>query len=145
MYQNAKTNSYHIGDVYQMQFDGVGSEQSGWRPGVVLQNDIGNRHSPNLIALPLTSAKKNEKQPTHIKISAANSGLPRDSIVLCENPERMSKERVGKYIATLSDDYMKDIAVGSLLATGVVAFLDIEALTQVRERAATMNMRTRRS
>lgn len=122
-----------------MYFAGTGSEQSGWRPGLVFQNNVGNIHSPNIIALPLTSAIKKSKQPTHVVISAENSGLKKDSMVLCENPERMSKDRIGQYITTLSDDYMKQVAAANLLATSAISFLDMEVLLAVWEKAAKLN------
>lgn len=128
-----------IGDIYRMYFAGTGSEQSGWRPGLVFQNNVGNIHSPNIIALPLTSAIKKSKQPTHVVISAENSGLKKDSMVLCENPERMSKDRIGQYITTLSDDYMKQVAAANLLATSAISFLDMEVLLAVWEKAAKLN------
>lgn len=83
-----------IGDVYLMQFGGSGSEQNGWRPGIVFQNNIGNAYSPNIIALPLTSQIKKANQPTHVVLPAKETGLRKDSMVLCENPERMSKDRL---------------------------------------------------
>lgn len=64
-----------IGDVYMMRFNGVGSEQNGWRPGLVFQNNKGNTYSPNTIVLPLTSAKKKLNQPTHVFVKAEDSGL----------------------------------------------------------------------
>lgn len=54
-----------IGDVLLMEFDGIGSEQRGIRPGVVFQNNIGNQSSPNIIALPLSSKVKKRTLPTH--------------------------------------------------------------------------------
>ena len=111
----------------------------GWRPGVVFQNNMGNAYSPNIIALPLTSSLKKTNQPTHVIIKAADSGLRRDSMVLCENPERMSKERLGQYITTLSEEHMKQVAEANLLATGAIAYLDIEALLAVWKKAAALN------
>lgn len=125
-----------------MNFGGSGSEQSGWRPGVVFQNNVGNAHSPNVIALPLTSAIKKTGQPTHVTVKAADSGLRMDSMVLCENPERMSKERVGKYVTTLSDDYMQQIAEANLLATSAISFLDQEMLLAIWRRAVRLNAAT---
>lgn len=122
-----------------MKFSGSGNEQNGWRPGLVFQNNMGNAHSPNIIALPLTSSIKKTGQPTHVIIRAADSGLRKDSMVLCENPERMSKERVGRYITTLSDEYMKQIAEANLLATGAIAYLDVEALLLIWKRAMALN------
>lgn len=63
--RNGKTPQ--IGEVYLMKFSGSGSEQVGWRPGLVFQNNVGNSHSPNVIALPLTSSIKKTSQPTHEK------------------------------------------------------------------------------
>ena len=74
-FQNNKERVPQIGDVYLMKFGGSGSEQSGWRPGVVFQNNVGNAHSPNIIALPLTSSIKKKNQPTHVIVKAADSFL----------------------------------------------------------------------
>ncbi len=128
-----------IGEVYMMNFSGTGSEQTGWRPGLVFQNNIGNIHSPNVIALPLTSSIKKVDQPTHVIIQTQDSGLYVDSMVLCENPERMSKSNIGQYITKLSDTYMQKIAVASLLATSAVSFLETETLIAVRDRAIALN------
>ena len=128
-----------IGDIYLMNFGGSGSEQGGLRPGVVFQNNVGNTHSPNIIALPITSSVKKMGQPTHVLLRAADTGLRMDSVVLCENPERMSKERVGRYIGKLSDEYMKKITEANLLATSAIAFLDIESLMKIWRKAAALN------
>ena len=128
-----------IGEVYLMRFDGKNSEQCGWRPGLVYQNNIGNKFSPNIIALPFTTAVKKINQPTHVLVFASDSGLYKDSIVLCENPERMSKNKVGRYLTTLSDSYMKKIAEASLLACGIVAYLDLDTLVSTWEKAVIIN------
>ena len=57
-----------IGDVYMMRFSGSGNEQTGWRPGLVFQNNTGNYFSPNIIALPFTSSIKKSEQPTHVLV-----------------------------------------------------------------------------
>lgn len=138
-YNRTNKRPIHIGDVYMMQFGGSGSEQGGLRPGVVFQNNIGNAYSPNVIALPMTSVLKKVNQPTHALIRAKDSGLKLDSMVLCENPERMSKDRIGNYITTLPDHYMQKIAAANLLATSAIAFLDVETLLAVREKASQLN------
>ena len=129
----------HIGEIYNMYFGGTGSEQSGWRPGVVFQNNIGIANSPNIIALPLTSSIKKLYMPTHVLVKSAETGLRRDSIVICENPEKMSKEKVGKYITTLPQKYMREIAIASLIATSAISFLDKDSLILVWEKAVRMN------
>ena len=128
-----------IGDIYMMKFGGSANEQCGWRPGLVFQNNVGNTYSPNIIALPLTSVLKKANQPTHVVVRANDTGLKRDSMVLCEDPERMSKERVGDYITTLSDAYMKQVAEASLLSSSVISFLDIELLVSVWKKAVALN------
>lgn len=119
-----------------MQFDGHGCEQSGLRPGIVFQNDVGNLHSPNIIALPLTSVIKKQSQPTHVLITAAESGLKRDSMVLCENPQCLSKDKVGRYITTLPRDVMRRVALGFIAATDVLSFLDLQTLIHAWQEAS---------
>ena len=128
-----------IGDVYLMRFGGCGNEQKGWRPGLVFQNNLGNRHSPNIIALPLTSAIKKLDQPTHVFIPANGTGLLKDSVVLCENPERMSKERMGVYLTTIPKEYMRQVAVANLLATSAISFIEPDFLMTIWRQASVLN------
>lgn len=128
-----------IGDVYLMKFGGSGSEQSGWRPGLVFQNNTGNLYSPNIIALPLTSALKKTHLPTHVVLPAGETGLAKDSMVLCENPERMSKDRLGNYLTSLPREYMSKIAIANLLATSAISFIDPETLVSVWRKASAIN------
>ena len=122
-----------------MHFGGSGSEQSGWRPGLVFQNNIGNAYSPNIIALPLTSAVKKSSQPTHVFIPSEGTGLRKDSMVLCENPERMSKERIGNYLTTLPDEYMSRVAAANLLASSPISFLEPDVLLVLWQKAISLN------
>lgn len=128
-----------IGEVYAVRFEGNGSVQSGWRPGVVFQNNIGNIHSPNVVVLPLTTSLKKRDMPTHVFIGAKDTGLARDSMVLCENPQRIPKNELGKYITTLSDSYMAQIAAASIMASGAVSYLDMQSLIRVWQQATTVN------
>ena len=128
-----------FGDVYFMRFTGTGSEQNGWRPGVVFSNNVGNAHSPNIIALPMTTAMKKLGQPTHVLLPESELGLGRDSLVLCENPERMDKRRIGEYIASLSPPYLADIAAAFCLATSAVAFLSEDRMIDVWNKAVSLN------
>lgn len=128
-----------IGDIFMMSFDGEGSEQGGLRPGIVFQNNIGNAHSPNLIALPLTTAIKKINLPTHVYLPAKDTGLLRDSIVLCENPQRMSKSRLGRFITHLPDSYMRQVAVANLVATSAISFIDFETLIKTWETSVRYN------
>ena len=128
-----------IGEIYIMYFNGIKNEQSGWRPGLVFQNNTGNRKSPNIIALPLTSSIKKLNMPTHVLLKSEESNLKVDSIVLCENPEKMSKEKMGKYITTLSDEQIGQVVKGSLLATSAISFLDKDTLVEIWEQALKLN------
>lgn len=128
-----------IGDVYLMRFTGSGNEQTGWRPGLVFQNNTGNIYSPNIIALPFTSSIKKSEQPTHVLIPSNGTGLRKDSMVLCENPERMSKDRLGAYITTLPDEYMEKIAIANLLASSAISYINPESLQRIWEQASSFN------
>lgn len=134
-----KTRVPQIGEVYYMRFGGTGSEQEGFRPGLVFQNNMGNARSPNIIALPMTSVMKKLGQPTHVFVNGKEAGLKKNSLVLCENPECMSKERIGGYITKLPDKYMKQIATASLLASSVIAYLDVDALVKAWQKAVRLN------
>ena len=130
---------FRIGEVYGVAFGGNKNEQRGYRPGLVFQNNVGNTYSPNLIVLPLTSVVKKVDQPTHVIIPSDSCGLLKDSIVLCENPQCVSKDRVGKYITTIPDKYMSEVAAGSLIASSAVSFLDPISLLAVWQKAVSLN------
>ena len=73
------------GDIYYADLSPVvGSEQGGIRPVLIIQNDIGNKYSPTVIAAAITSQKDKTKLPTHIQVNATGCGLSKDSIVLLE-------------------------------------------------------------
>ena len=139
MNQKDMIRTPRIGDVYLMEFGGSGSEQSGVRPGLVFQNNVGNEHSPNIIALPLTSVAKKLGQPTHVLLKASETGLRKDSVVLCENPQRMSKDKLRKYLTTLPDEDMARIAEANLLATSAIAYINPDALLRIWKAAAALN------
>lgn len=128
-----------IGDVYYVRLSGVGSEQSGCRPCLIFQNNKGNIHSPNLIVLPLTSSVKRLDIPTHVLLRSSDTGLPKDSVVLCENPECISKERLGRYVTSLSPPYMRKIAKAYLIATSAISYLDPAMLSQIWQEAVRLN------
>lgn len=138
MENQENSRKLRIGDVYLMKFDGSGSEQQGWRPGLVFQNNVGNDHSPNIVVLPITSVCKKINQPTHVFVPKS-TGLKLDSMVLCENPQCVSKCRLGKYLTTLPEEYMAKVAEASLLASSVIAYLDPEVLLMIWNRAVSLN------
>jgi mRNA interferase MazF len=84
----------------------IGSEQGGVRPVLIVQNDIGNKYSPTVIAAAITSQINKAKLPTHIEISADEYGLPKDSVILLEQIRTIDKKRLKEKIGHLSDDLM---------------------------------------
>jgi len=128
-----------IGEVYLLNFDGSGSVQSGLRPGVVFQNNIGNAYSPNVVVLPLTTCLKKQAMPTHVVLRSADTGLVRDSMVLCENPHCVPKDSLGRYLTTIPAHYMSQIAGASIMASGAIAYMDLGDLVSIWQQAATMN------
>jgi len=86
----------------------IGSEQGGKRPAVIIQNDLGNIHSPSTIVFPITSVIKKPHQPTHTLIKrGAEKGLSVDSMVLGEAMRQVSEERIVKYLGKITSDEEK--------------------------------------
>ncbi len=85
----------HRGEVFYADLSPVvGSEQGGIRPVLIVQNDVGNRHSPTVIAAAITSRQDKNRLPTHIGIRAVDCGLSRDSVVLLEQIRTLDKRRL---------------------------------------------------
>lgn len=90
------------GEIYYADLSPVvGSEQGGIRPVLIIQNDIGNRYSPTVIAAAITSQRDKTDLPTHIKVNATGSGLAKDSIVLLEQVRTIDKKRLKEKMGTL--------------------------------------------
>lgn len=97
--------SIRRGDIFYADLSPVvGSEQGGVRPVLIVQNDIGNKFSPTVIAAAITSQSDKTRLPTHIKINALGSGLAKDSIVLLEQVRTIDKKRLKEKMGTL-DEY----------------------------------------
>ena len=98
------------GDIYYADLSPVvGSEQGGIRPVLIVQNDVGNRFSPTVIAAAITSQKDKNKLPTHIHVNANDSGLTKDSIVLLEQVRTIDKQRLKEKMGRLDDASMSRI------------------------------------
>ncbi len=109
------------GDIFYADLSPVvGSEQGGMRPVLVIQNDIGNRYSPTVIAAAITSRTGKTKLPTHIDISAKRAGLPRDSIVLLEQLRTLDKRRLEEKIGHLDEEMMEEINVAIGISLGLL-------------------------
>ncbi len=98
------------GDIYYADLSPVvGSEQGGIRPVLIVQNDVGNKYSPTVIAAAITSQKDKTKLPTHIQVNAEESGLSKDSIVLLEQVRTIDKKRLKDKMGRLDDASMSMI------------------------------------
>lgn len=87
----------------------------------------------------MTTAVKKMNMPTHVFIGASESDLKYDSVVLCENPSCVSKEKLGKFITKLSDTQMTKIAIASLLATSAISYIDESLFNDIREKSLKLN------
>ena len=96
----------------------VGSEQGGIRPVLVVQNDVGNKFSPTVIAAAVTSQLNKAKLPTHIELSAEAYGLPKDSVVLLEQIRTLDKRRLKDKIGVLPEGVMNKVNRGLLISLG---------------------------
>lgn len=98
------------GDIFYADLSPViGSEQGGVRPVLVVQNDIGNKYSPTVIAAAITSQINKAKLPTHIEISAQDYGLQKDSVILLEQIRTIDKKRLKEKIGHLDDELMDKV------------------------------------
>lgn len=139
MQNNSTSKTPRFGEVYMVRFDGEDSEQRGIRPALIFQNNIGNIYSPNVMVLPITSAQKKKSQPTHVLLPARETGLAKDSMVLCENPCCMSKRKLGKYLTSIPESYMSKIAEASLLASSAICYINQDSLSAIWNKAAKLN------
>ena len=98
------------GDVYYADLRPVvGSEQGGIRPVLIIQNDVGNRHSPTVICAAITSKMNKAKLPTHIELSTANYDMDKDSVVLLEQLRTIDKKRLKDKVCHLDSQIMQKV------------------------------------
>ena len=96
----------------------VGSEQGGVRPVLIVQNNVGNKFSPTIIAAAVTSQLSKAKLPTHIEIPANKFGLPKDSVVLLEQIRTLDKKRLKEKIGELPINMMTKVNEALLVSLG---------------------------
>lgn len=113
------------GDIYRADLDPVvGSEQGGVRPVVIIQNDTGNLYSPTVIVAAITTRKKKTGLPVHVHITAAESGLRQDSVVLAEQVRTLEKTRLTRYLGTLDEKAMRRIDRALQMSLGTLRMQD---------------------
>lgn len=98
----------------------VGSEQGGVRPVLVVQNDVGNKYSPTVIAAAVTSKINKAKLPTHIELPSNMYGLQKDSVILLEQIRTLDKRRLKERIGELSETTMSRVDNAILISLGFV-------------------------
>lgn len=98
------------GDIYYADLSPVvGSEQGGIRPVLIIQNDVGNRHSPTVIAAAITSQINKARLPTHIELGARSYGLSKDSVILLEQIRTIDKKRLKERMGRLDEQLMQRV------------------------------------
>ena len=100
----------HRGDIYYADLRPViGSEQGGVRPVLIIQNDIGNRHSPTVICAAITSKMNKAKLPTHVELEASKYDLMKDSVVLLEQLRTIDKQRLKDRVCRLDSEILRKV------------------------------------
>ena len=103
-------NTIRRGDIYYADLSPVvGSEQGGVRPVLIVQNDVGNKYSPTVIAAAITSKTDKNKMPTHIDVLADEFGLEKNSVILLEQIRTLDKKRLREKMGHLDDTVMNEV------------------------------------
>lgn len=118
---NTMSKTYLRGDLYYADLGhGIGSEQKGTRPVVIIQNNVGNKHSPTVIIAAVTSkANVKAKLPTHYYLDAGN-GLVQPSLVLLEQIRTVDKRRLSGYIGRLDEEHIRGINHALAISIGLI-------------------------
>ncbi len=107
------------GEIYYADLSPVvGSEQGGIRPVLIVQNDIGNKFSPTVIVVAITSQLGKAKLPTHIELPADQYNLPKNSVALLEQIRTLDKRRLQEKVTTLSSEKMREVNKALLISLG---------------------------
>jgi len=98
------------GDIFYADLSPVvGSEQGGIRPVLIIQNDVGNRHSPTVICAAVTSRMNKAKLPTHVEVSAKRYHIVKDSVVLLEQIRTVDKQRLKDFVCHVDQELMRKV------------------------------------
>ena len=107
------------GDIFYADLSPVvGSEQGGTRPVLIVQNDVGNKHSPTVIAAAITSQTGKARLPTHISIVGSSVGLTKDSVILLEQIRTIDKRRLREKIGSLKPEVMQKVSDAMMISLG---------------------------
>ena len=135
-------NSIRRGDIYYADLSPViGSEQGGLRPVLIVQNDVGNRHSPTVIAAAITSRTTKSKLPTHIDVYGEEVGLAKNSVVLLEQIRTLDKKRLKEKMGHLDNETMSRVNSAIVVSFGLGTYTQPEAESlPIGSPAATENI-----
>ena len=107
----------HRGDIYYADLRPVvGSEQGGVRPVLIIQNDIGNKHSPTVICAAITSQMNKAKRPTHVELDSSRYALVKDSVVLLEQLRTIDKKRLRDKVCHLDREILRKVERALLIS-----------------------------
>ena len=119
-YRKDKKMNIRRGDIYYADLSPVvGSEQGGLRPVLIVQNDVGNKYSPTVIAAAITSRMGKAKLPTHIDVTGDGAGLAKDSVILLEQIRTIDKTRLKEKMGHLDDDTMRGVNTAISVSFGL--------------------------
>lgn len=119
-------NIVRRGEIYYADLSPVvGSEQGGMRPVLIVQNDVGNRYSPTVIAAAITSQQNKARLPTHIEIEARTYGLTKNSVVLLEQVRTLDKRRLRERMGCLDEKVMQRVDGAIAISLGLKAERDV--------------------
>lgn len=105
------------GDIYYADLSPVtGSEQGGVRPVLIIQNDVGNKHSPTVICAAITSRMNKAKLPTHIEIDAKKYHIVKNSVILLEQIRTIDKQRLKEFVCRVDKELMKKVNEALLIS-----------------------------
>jgi mRNA interferase MazF len=98
------------GDIYYADLRPVvGSEQGGVRPVLIIQNDVGNKHSPTVICAAITSKMNKAKLPTHVELNTRRCAMVKDSVILLEQLRTIDKQRLKEKICHIDDELQQRV------------------------------------
>ena len=100
----------HRGEVFYADLSPVvGSEQGGVRPVLIIQNDVGNRHSPTVICAAITSRMNKAKLPTHVEVDASRYHIVKNSVILLEQIRTIDKRRLREMVCHVDGELMEKV------------------------------------
>lgn len=98
------------GDIFYATLSPVmGSEQGGFRPVLIIQNDVGNRHSPTVIVAPITAQMQKHRLPTHVPLKQQVKGIKKNSLILLEQIRTIDKQRLNDKIGQVNQQTMREV------------------------------------